>query len=122
MDKVLAFALLVTGALNFYPLVGVLGGARLQALYGLPLQDANLLILMRHRAVLFGLLGAFIVAAAFKPAWQSPAIVAALVSMLSFVVLASGQDCNAALRKVVIADIVASALLGGAWLLRRLTA
>lgn len=122
MDKVLAFALLVTGALNFYPLIGVLGGARLQVLYGLPLQDANLLILMRHRAVLFGVLGAFIIAAAFKPAWQAPAIVAALVSMLSFVVLASGQDCNAALRKVVIADIVASALLGGAWLLRRLTA
>jgi len=36
-----------------------LGGERLTALYGLPLEEANNSILMRHRAILFGLLRLF---------------------------------------------------------------
>jgi hypothetical protein len=63
---------------------------------------------MRHRAVLFGLLGAFLVVAAFRPGWQAAALVAAFVSVVSFLLLAwSTGGYNALIGRVVTADIVA---------------
>ena len=62
--------LMVVGVIHLLPLSGVLGGARLVSLYGISIDDPNLEILMRHRAVLFGLLGAFLIYAAFKPPFQ----------------------------------------------------
>lgn len=98
--------------LHLYPALGVLSGARLQALYGVPLDDPNLLILMRHRAVLFGVLGGFLLVAAFWPRWQPAAFVAGFISMLSFIVifLLEGNS-NALLRKVFVADILGCGLL-----------
>lgn len=90
----------------------MLGSERLLALYGLPIQDPNLLILMSHRSVLFGLLGAFLIAAAWKPDLQVAAFIAGLVSMLSFVVLARlTGNYNASINKVVWVDVIASVAL-----------
>ncbi len=92
--------------------MGVISGARLESLYGVATDDPNLLILLRHRAVLFGLLGGFVLASAFVPAWRTAAILAVGVSMLSFVALALAQGgFNPALRKVVMIDIVLSVAL-----------
>jgi hypothetical protein len=74
--------------------------------------EPNLAILMRHRAVLFGLLGVFLICAAFQPRWQAAALVAGGVSVVSFLVLAwSVGDYNRHLARVVQADIVALACL-----------
>src|SRR4051812_48381749 len=81
--------LLVTGLVNALPMVGVAGAGRLARLYGVPITDPGLLVLMRHRAVLLGLLGVALVGAAFVPSLRLPAMVAGLVSMLAFVALAS---------------------------------
>ena len=64
---------------------------------------------MRHRAILFGLLGLFLLYAAFQPALQSIAIVAGVISVVSFIAIAwSVGGYNDAIRKVVIADIIAT--------------
>ena len=111
----IAASLLLAGIIHLLPLAGVLGAERLSALYGLDFSDPNLSILMRHRAVMFGLLGAMLVAAAFKPAWQPPAFAAGLVSAASFLALAwSTGGYNGLIGRVVTADIVAVvALLAG---------
>ncbi|NWL76359.1 phosphopantetheine adenylyltransferase [Pseudomonas taiwanensis] len=123
MDKLLSALLIVAGIIHLLPISGLLGAERLAALYGLSFSEPNLLILMRHRAVLFGLLGALLVWAAFRPALQPAASLGGLVSVLSFLLLAwLTPGYNAALRKVVIADWVALACLALAivlWLLRR---
>lgn len=109
-------AFLLAGLVNLYPLTGVLGAGALEALYGRGFAEPELLLLMRHRAVLFGLLGGLLVAAAWRPAWRGPATLAGLVSMLSFVALAGPpQELAAALGRVYLADIVASALLLAGW-------
>lgn len=112
MSKLIAFLLLVAGVIHLLPVAGVLGGERLNALYGIALDEPNLQILMRHRAVLFGLLGSLLVAAAFIPTLRSIALLGGLVSVLAFLLLAWGAPVyNEALRRVVIADWIALACL-----------
>ena len=56
MRHVVPVALLITAVIHALPLLGLTGGARLASLYGITDMDASLEILLRHRAVLFGLL------------------------------------------------------------------
>ena len=83
MRYLVTLMLVVVAIIHLLPLSGVLGGARLSVLYGLSFDDPNLAILMRHRAVLFGLLGAFLLYAAFRPGYQLASFVAGFVSELS---------------------------------------
>lgn len=109
MEKIIALILILVGLINFYPTVGVLSAKMLSGLYVIDIQDNNVLILLRHRAILFGLLGAFLIYSAFKPAVQDWAVVIGLVSMLSFVVIAFlVGDYGTGIRKVIIADVIAS--------------
>jgi uncharacterized BrkB/YihY/UPF0761 family membrane protein len=108
MKYVVSAMLLVVGVIHLLPLSGALGGERLLSLYGLPFDEANLEILMRHRAVLFGLLGAFMVFASFKPAYQTAAFIAGFVSVVSFLYLAwSVGGYNERVGRVFIADVIA---------------
>jgi len=89
-----------------------LSAERLTTLYGLPFDEPNLEILMRHRAVLFGMLGVFLAYAAFKPPLQAVAFLAAFVSIGSFFYLAwSVTAYNSAIANVVKADGVAALCL-----------
>jgi hypothetical protein len=112
VQKIVSFLLTATAVIHLLPLVGVLGPQRLQALYGLAFDEPNLLILMQHRAVLFGLLGAFLLWAAFKPALVALALLAGLVSVLSFLGFAlAAPGYNTLIARVVLADWLALALL-----------
>ena len=112
MKKFITGALLIAGAINLYPVVGVFSVDQLVKLYGVPLEDGDLIILMRHRAILFGLLGSFIIYSAFRSSLQSLACVAGLVSMLMFIVLAyASGEFGDALNKAIVADVVGSVAL-----------
>ncbi|MFK7889070.1 MAG: phosphopantetheine adenylyltransferase [Gammaproteobacteria bacterium] len=112
MSRIVSALLLIAAVIHLLPVSGVLGAERIAMLYGISLGDPNLQILMRHRAVLFGLLGLFLVAAAFRPAVQAIATITGLVSAVSFLFLAwSAGEYNAALQRVVIADVVATVAL-----------
>ncbi|PNE01598.1 hypothetical protein A15D_02809 [Alcanivorax sp. MD8A] len=110
MEKVVTGLLVLVGIIHLLPVSGVLGVKRLAALYGVSLGEPNLEILMRHRAILFGLLGLLLIYAAFQPSLQSISIVAGVISVVSFIAIAwSVGGYNDAIRKVVIADIIATA-------------
>lgn len=112
MQRVVVAILILVGIVNLLPAIGVLSPARLASLYGIAAPAGDLEILLRHRAVLFAIVGGLLIAAAFHAPLRWAAIVAGLVSMLSFVVIAwlVGEP-NTALRRVVLVDIVASAAL-----------
>lgn len=108
MNYLVSTMLVIVAIIHLLPVSGVLGSERLAALYGLSFNEPNLAILMRHRAVLFGLLGLFLLGAAFQPAWQTIAFVAGFVSVISFLWLAwSVGGCNSQLSRVFVADVVA---------------
>ena len=112
MRYVVTVTLVIVAIIHLLPLSGVLGSDRLATLYGLSFNEPNLAILMRHRAVLFGLLGLFLLLAAFRPELQLLAFAAAFASVLSFLWLAwSTGNYNAQLGRVFTADVVALACL-----------
>jgi hypothetical protein len=100
--------LLAAALIHVLPLSGVLGTEQLAELYGISVTDHNLEVLMRHRAVLFGLLGALLASAAFIPALQLTAFIAGFVSVSSFLVIAwRVGGYNAQLSRVFAVDLVA---------------
>jgi hypothetical protein len=108
MRYILSAMLTVVGIIHLLPLTGVLGVSRLHTLYGVTIADPDLEILMRHRAVLFGMLGAFLIYAAFRPGVQLAALIAGAVSVISFLVIAGlVGGYNTAIARVVTADVVA---------------
>ncbi|MCA3003122.1 MAG: phosphopantetheine adenylyltransferase [Burkholderiales bacterium] len=108
MRHLVSAMLVVVAIIHLVPLSGLLGTERLAVLYGIQIEEPNLAILMRHRAVLFGLLGVFLLYAAFRPTFQPAAFVAGFVSVLSFLYLAwSVGGYNAQIGRVFTADIVA---------------
>ncbi|MET1080383.1 MAG: phosphopantetheine adenylyltransferase [Pseudomonas sp.] len=110
-SKLLSALLVPVGLIHMLPLAGVLGAERLAALYGLDFQEPNLLLLMRSRALLFGLLGALLLFAAWRPALQPLALLGGLLSVGGFLGLAAGGSYNEALRRVLLVDWVALACL-----------
>jgi hypothetical protein len=112
MSRLITALFVAAGLVNLLPLAGVLGAERLESLYGMPFAGDDLLLLMRHRAVLFGLLGAFIIAAGFRKPWRVPAAVAGLISMLAYMLLALPLAAhNAAIQRVFWIDAAAVLLL-----------
>ncbi len=111
-EKTIMLMLVVIGVIHLLPLTGVAGGERLSLLYGVDVSESNLSVLMRHRAVLFGLLGGYFVAAAFIADLRVSAYVMAFVSIASFFYLAwSAPELNSQVRRVVVADVVATVAL-----------
>jgi hypothetical protein len=108
MRYLVSFLFIIIGIIHLMPLTGVLGGERLSGLYGLHFDDPNVQILMRHRAVLFGLLGGLFVFAAFQRAYQPLALVAGFISVLAYLAIALRVGgYNAALERVFNADLIA---------------
>ena len=122
IEHVIPALLLVVAVIHLLPLAGFAGARQLRALYGLEIDSPDLEILMRHRAVLFGILGAFFAYSAFTPSLQPIAFVGAAASVFSFFYLAgSVGGYGPAIAKVVRADVVAAICLGAAVSLYALT-
>ncbi len=112
MNKAFVMLLLLAGLINFLPVIGLVSGQRLQAMYGVAVQDPNLEILLRHRALLFGLLGGFMLASLYRAEWQPVAMTLGMISMLGFLAIAAASGpYNALIRKVALVDVVGIAAL-----------
>lgn len=120
MNTLKLVLLALVALINVLPLIGLLSAERVQGLYGLPPLEPNLALLMRHRALLFGLVGALILSAVFLPALRPVAYVVALISMAGFIILARGAAINEALQRVVLADWIGLGLLAVVLLLELL--
>ena len=112
----------IVAIINLLPALGVLSVERMEGFYGVAIREPNLEVLMRHRAVLFSIVGVLLVAAMFRPALRPLAAAAGFVNMLSFILVAwMVGGYNAPIRRVVLVDAIASVLLIIAVLLDRMT-
>lgn len=109
---IVSAVLVAVAVIHALPVAGVLGARQLVQLYGVPVQDPGLELLLRHRAVLFGLLAALFGWAALQPALHRIALVAGVVSVASFLCLWwSAGATSSALATVAQVDGAALALL-----------
>jgi hypothetical protein len=115
MSKVLALLLIIVGLINFLPVLGVLSAERLTQAYSTPILGSDLEILMRHRALLFGIVGGFVLFSVFSPAYQGAAMTLAGISMLGFLLLVfQVGGHNAAIHKVMLFDVAGLVCLAAA--------
>lgn len=111
-DTLIAALLAVSAVIHLAPLVGVLSTQRLETLYGIPVDGPDLAVLLRHRAVLFGILGGLLIWGMIEHADRGLVIIAVLVSDLSYAVLCwVHRDHNPRLRTVLFADLASIAAL-----------
>lgn len=104
--------LVLVAVIHALPLAGVLGAGKLLQLYGVPVSDPTIELLLRHRAVLFGLLAALLAYAALRPELHRLALWAGLASVVSFLVLwGAVPGTHSALALVARVDIAALVLL-----------
>jgi hypothetical protein len=122
METVFRITLLAVGIVNAYPIVAAVFPTMLSSLYGIEINDANLLVLLRHRAVMLGIVGGLLIIAAFDARLYTLAVVAGLVSMLTYVLIAwQVGGYNASIGRIGVIDIVAIIALVIAYLLYRLS-
>jgi len=109
---------LFAGAINLIPIVGASGGASLMRLYGVQVDDPDLLLLLRHRAMLLSAAGLAMLVAAARPSWRPGAGLLGLASMASFAAICLAQgSVGSSLQRVLVVDLVAVPVLMSAWVL-----
>lgn len=119
MGMTITLCLIVVGLINFAPITGIISAQTLESAYSVTIAGNDLAILMRHRALLFGILGAFILYSAFNPFYQTAAMIMAGVSMVGFALLVLGTaGYNEAIGKVLLMDIIGIVFLSVAAVLK----
>ena len=112
MEIAIGVCLAGSALIHLLPLVGALGPSRVARLYDVTIDSPDLAVLLVHRAVLFGLLGAALVAAIGCEEARPYVIGAVLVSDVTFLGIARlNAGLNDSMKRVVRADILSIVLL-----------
>ena len=112
LDKTASIILFIVGIINILPIIVFFDSSKTAKLYGVPIEGESLIILMRHRGVLLGLVGLVLIFAVFKPEFRIFAIVAALISKLAFIFLTfTASNYTTEVRQVALIDVGAVVLL-----------
>lgn len=112
METVIVVCLAGSALIHLLPLVGALGPTQVARMYDVKVEGPDLTVLLVHRAVLFGLVGAALIAAIFCEDARPYVIGGVLVSDVAFLAI-SGRNpgINASMKRVVRADVISIALL-----------
>lgn len=113
MELIFRITLFIAGAINLLPSVLAFLPDKISKSYGIEIPNENFELLLRHRAILFGIIGGLMIYSAVAKKHYEVSTVIGLISMVSFIVLffLIGKDINSELKKVMTVDIVGTVLL-----------
>ncbi len=104
--------LTTVAGIHLIPTIGIFGASKLHALYGMDFENENLIVLMRHRASMFGTLTGFLLYAAYDRKFERAGLIVGVCSVVPFLVFAhTSGSLNESVRRVVVADWIALACL-----------
>lgn len=112
MEIVIIVCLAGSALIHLLPLVGALGPTQVARMYDVKVEGPDLTVLLVHRAILFGLLGAALIGAIFCESARSYVIAGVLVSDVGFLAIAAlNPGVNASMKRVVRVDVISIVLL-----------
>lgn len=113
MELIYRITLFLAGLINLLPSLLAFLPARISKSYGIDIPNANYELLLRHRAILFGIIGGLMIFSAITKKSYEISTIAGLVSMTSFIILyfLIGKGINSELKKVMIVDVIATVVL-----------
>lgn len=113
METIFRITLFLTGIINLIPSLLAFFPDNISKSYGVELPNGNYELLLRHRAILFGIIGGLMIYAAIVKKYYKIATTVGLISMGSFILLfvLIDKDINLELKNVMIFDIVATVIL-----------
>ena len=112
METIFRISLLIAGGINILPAILTFSPEKLSRSYGIEIPNADFELLLRHRAVLFGIVGGIMIYSAISKKYYSISVTIGLVSMISFVILYFLiGGINADLGKIMKIDLVAILVL-----------
>ncbi len=113
METIFRICLMIVGLINFIPSILAVLPNKISQSYGIEIPDANYELLLRHRAVLFGIVGGLIIYSAISKKYYTLSVTIGLISMVSFLILfkLGNGAINAELEKVMNIDLVGIVIL-----------
>jgi heme A synthase len=113
MELIFRITLFIAGVINLLPSVLAFLPDKISKSYGIEIPNENYELLLRHRAILFGIIGGLMIYSAVAKKHYEVSTVIGLISMVSFIVLffLIGKDINSELKKVMSIDIVGTVIL-----------
>lgn len=113
MELIFRICLFIAGMINVIPSLLAFLPEKISSSYGIGIPDSNLELLLRHRAVLFGIIGGIMIYSAISKRNYNLAVCIGLISMISFIILLklSNGNINPELLKVMWIDIIGIIIL-----------
>ena len=113
MELIYRITLFIAGLINLLPSLLAFLPDKISKSYGVEIPNANYELLLRHRAILFGIIGGLMIFSAILKKYYELSTIAGLVSMTSFIIFyfLIGNNINSELKKVMIIDVFATVIL-----------
>jgi len=113
MEVIFRISLFIAGIINIIPSILAFVPDKISSSYGIEIHDANYELLLRHRAVLFAIVGGIMIYSAITKKYYSLALIVGIISMLSFVILLFliKGDINSELHSVMKIDVIGIMIL-----------
>ena len=112
METVFRVCLFISGVINFMPSLLAFWSNKISSSYGIDVPNSNDELLLRHRAVMLGIIGGVMIFSAISKKYYSLSVSIGLISMVSFIILyALVGNINSELQKVMQIDIAAILIL-----------
>ena len=113
IETIFRITLFLAGIINLIPSLLAFLPDNFSKSYGIEISNGNYELLLRHRAILFGIIGGLIIYSTIVKKYYKIATTVGLISMGSFILLfvLIEKDINLELKKVMIFDIVATVIL-----------
>ncbi len=113
MELIFRITLFVAGLINLLPSLLAFLPHKISQSYGIEIPNSNYELLLRHRAILFGIIGGLMIYSSIVKKHYEITTTAGLVSMISFIILFFLIDngISPELKKVMIIDVVATVIL-----------
>lgn len=102
----------ILALVHLVPALAALAPSRISRLYGIDPGDKSLLVLLQHRAILLGLVGAAFASAAHLESVRWPVLIGGSMSMVGFIIITAAHgQLKSRLGRIALIDAMALPLV-----------